>query len=93
MDSKNKKNHPFPIKIKITAVNKTFQFDRIFLYLIGINHLVISCLRSNRAGNKVFVNRSLCSQKHSRKGITSSLKKISTPRFASGSIFFAALAG
>jgi len=36
MDSKNKKNHPFPIKIKITAVNKTFQFDRIFLYLKGV---------------------------------------------------------
>lgn len=58
------------------------------IYLIVLAHAGL-----NQAGNKVFVNRLLCSQKHSRKGITSSLKKISTPRFASGSIFFAALAG
>ena len=42
----------------------------------------------NRTGKAVFVIPPLCSQKHSPKGKTSSLKKISTP---SGSIFSAAL--
>jgi len=42
----------------------------------------------NRIGKAVFVIPPLCSQKHSPKGKTSSLKKISTP---SGSIFSAAL--
>jgi len=42
----------------------------------------------NRIGKAVFVIPPLCSQKHSPKGKTSSLKKISTP---SGSIFLAAL--
>jgi hypothetical protein len=45
----------------------------------------------NRIGKAVFVIPPLCSQKHSPKGKTSSLKKISTPRYASGSIFSAAL--
>ena len=45
----------------------------------------------NRIGKAVFVIPPLCSQKHTHKGKTSSLKKISTPRYASGSIFSSAL--
>ena len=45
----------------------------------------------NRIGKAVFVIPPLCSQKHSPKGKTSSLKKISTPRYASACIFSAAL--
>jgi hypothetical protein len=47
----------------------------------------------NNAGKKVFVNRSLCSTKTCLQGYNKRLKKISTPRYASGSIFLAALAG
>ena len=45
----------------------------------------------NRIGKVVFVIPPLCSQKHSPKGKTSSLKKISKLRYASASIFSAAL--
>ena len=45
----------------------------------------------NRIGKAVFVIPPLCSQKHSPKGKTSSLKKISRPRYASACIFSAAL--
>ena len=42
----------------------------------------------NRIGKAVFVIPPLCSQKHSPKGKTSSLKKISRLRYASACIFF-----
>ena len=45
----------------------------------------------NRIGKAVFVIPPLCSQKHSPKGKTSSLKKISRLRYASACIFSAAL--
>lgn len=45
----------------------------------------------NRTGKAVFVIPPLCSQKHSPKGKTSNLKKISRPRYASASIFSSAL--
>ena len=46
----------------------------------------------NRTGKAVFVNRLLCSQKHSCKGIINSLKKSPHLHFISGSIFSSALA-
>jgi len=45
----------------------------------------------NRIGKAVFVIPPLCSQKHSPKGKTSSLKKISRLRYTSACIFSAAL--
>jgi hypothetical protein len=45
----------------------------------------------NRIGKAVFVIPPLCSQKHTHKGKTSSLKKISRLRYASACIFSAAL--
>jgi hypothetical protein len=57
----------------------------------GINHL-FSASAQNSAGKAAFLPHSLSREKHACKGIASGLKKISTPRYASGSIFLAALA-
>jgi hypothetical protein len=45
-----------------------------------------------KTGKRVFVNRFLCSTKTRLQGKDKRLKKISTPRYASGSIFLAVLA-
>jgi hypothetical protein len=61
-----------------------------FFNFSGINHLISASVQNN-AGKKVFVNCSLCSTKTYLQGQGKRLKKIFTPRYASGSIFLVAL--
>lgn len=62
-----------------------------FLFSIGVNTFIKRSHATNRAGKKVFVNRSLCFAKTYLQGYNKRLKKISTPALRLGSIFFAAL--
>lgn len=66
------------IKTRLTnlQVQSNVLKQNFFDYIEGLPaHAVL-----NRIGKAVFVIPPLCSQKHTHKGKTSSLKKISTPR-------------
>ncbi len=76
-------------RIKDCVVYDRFTIKVNYNHFFNTPELVLSYDRQAKVYRKaVFVIPPLCSQKHSPKGKTSSLKKISTP---SGSIFSAAL--